>query len=378
VISKYSKQFPGLPSRIDDINLTIRNYISALNRSIAKINAVEETIDARCIKEQLKKEMGIDPIRKKRVTLNEFITTYINDIEKNKRLTPRGTPFAKGTLKNYKNFKVVFDAYQKKYHRNIDFADVTLELREKLVVYCNSLDYSQNTIQRHVKQLKAIMNVAREERLHDSTDFQLKKFTVPQIETKDIYLSESELDAIYNLNLSDKPNWDLARDVFLIGCYTAQRFSDYSRITKEDIEFKPDGKFTISLIQKKTGVPVTIPSQPRLKKLLEKYDYTLPKTYEQKVNEYIKKVVEKAKITDMEVIESLKGGKKITSSKQRNKLVKTHTARRTGATNMFLAGIPPISIMRITGHRTEREFLKYIKITNQQNASNLADHPYFN
>ena len=44
---------------------------------------------------------------------------------------------------------------------------------------------------------------------------------------------------------------------------------------------------------------------------------------------------------------------------------------------MYLAKVPVISIMRITGHKTEREFLKYIRITNQENANNLAEHPYF-
>ena len=48
--------------------------------------------------------------------------------------------------------------------------------------------------------------------------------------------------------------------------------------------------------------------------------------------------------------------------------MKTHTARRSGATNMYLAGIPTIAIMKVTGHKTEREFMKYIKITEEQTA----------
>jgi hypothetical protein len=35
---------------------------------------------------------------------------------------------------------------------------------------------------------------------------------------------------------------------------------------------------------------------------------------------------------------------------------------------MFLAGVPPITIMRITGHRTERAFLTYIKVTPDEHA----------
>jgi hypothetical protein len=44
---------------------------------------------------------------------------------------------------------------------------------------------------------------------------------------------------------------------------------------------------------------------------------------------------------------------------------------------MYLAGIPVIDIMKISGHKTEREFLKYIKVTKEQTEINLASHPYF-
>ncbi len=56
-------------------------------------------------------------------------------------------------------------------------------------------------------------------------------------------------------------------------------------------------------------------------------------------------------------------------------LIKTHTARRSGCTNMYLAGIPVIDIMKISGHKTEREFLKYIRIGKEETAMNLANHP---
>ena len=44
---------------------------------------------------------------------------------------------------------------------------------------------------------------------------------------------------------------------------------------------------------------------------------------------------------------------------------------------MYLARIPTIAIMKITGHKTEREFMKYIKITEEQTALELMNHPYF-
>ena len=70
-------------------------------------------------------------------------------------------------------------------------------------------------------------------------------------------------------------------------------------------------------------------------------------------------------------------GEKKTRIVEKCNLVKTHTARRSGATNMYLAGIPTIAIMKITGHKTEKEFMKYIKITEEESAMELMNHPYF-
>ncbi|MBS1686979.1 MAG: hypothetical protein JSS76_19735 [Bacteroidetes bacterium] len=44
---------------------------------------------------------------------------------------------------------------------------------------------------------------------------------------------------------------------------------------------------------------------------------------------------------------------------------------------MYLAGIPTIDIMKITGHKKESNFMKYICITNEETANKLANHPYF-
>lgn len=36
-----------------------------------------------------------------------------------------------------------------------------------------------------------------------------------------------------------------------------------------------------------------------------------------------------------------------------------------------------ISIMKITGHKTEKEFMKYIKASEEETALELMNHPYF-
>jgi hypothetical protein len=49
-------------------------------------------------------------------------------------------------------------------------------------------------------------------------------------------------------------------------------------------------------------------------------------------------------------------------------MVMTHTARRSFCTNMYLRGIPTPTIMAISGHRTEKNFYKYIKADGMEHA----------
>ena len=51
-----------------------------------------------------------------------------------------------------------------------------------------------------------------------------------------------------------------------------------------------------------------------------------------------------------------------------------HTARRSFATNLYIDGAPMISIMKLTGHTTELNFLKYIKITKEENAEMMRKY----
>lgn len=55
------------------------------------------------------------------------------------------------------------------------------------------------------------------------------------------------------------------------------------------------------------------------------------------------------------------------------KLVSSHICRRSFASNLY-GELPNMVIMAITGHQTEAQFLKYIKITPKENAKTLQDY----
>ena len=123
---------------------------------------------------------------------------------------------------------------------------------------------------------------------------------------------------------------------------------------------------------------VIIPLKDYVKEILRKYEGIPPSAISnQKMNEYLKELGEAAAIKDDIVIASTKGGKRHIETYKKFELITTHTARRSFATNAYLQNVPTISIMKITGHRTEKSFLKYIKISQEDNANKLVNHPFF-
>ena len=95
-------------------------------------------------------------------------------------------------------------------------------------------------------------------------------------------------------------------------------------------------------------------------------------------NKDIKNIARRAGITSPVRVTELKDGMKVDLSVEKCTRISTHTARRSGATNMYKAGIPSISIMKITGHTTEVNFLKYICIDREENAEVLYNNQFFN
>ena len=313
------------------------------------------------------------PQDNEKLTLNQYIEKYINDIETGQRLTEKKTIFSKGFIRTFKNFRTCFNEYQENENIRLDYDKITMDFYDEFVKYFTLKGYAPNTIGRLIKQLKIVMRAARDHGLHNNTEIDRRKFKAITVEVHNIYLSEEELRRFYELDSSKLTPLQIeARDIFLIGCYTAQRFSDYSRISKKHIK-----ENIIELIQQKTGEKVFIPIRPELKQILQKYDYSAPKTYEQKVNARIKEVGKIAEINETIVTEKIKGGLKVETKQPKYELIKTHTARRSGCTNMYLAGIPTLDIMQVSGHKTEKEFLKYINVTKKETAVSLAAHPYF-
>lgn len=340
--------------------------------------------------------------RAQRMTLNKYVDKFLDEAKDGTRITEKGTRYSPGTISSINQAITRLKGFQKDRGKEFDFDDIDMDFYLNFIAYLNNQNKALNTIGKTVNWLKTLMSFAETEGYHSSQTYKDKRFKGARVEVDSIYLTNEDLDKIRKVDLSQHGyGFDLARDIFLIGVWTAQRISDYNNIKKDDIVThkihkiveKDDPKHpgekiptietkevtVVNITQKKTGAKVTIPCSSELKRIFEKYNYEIPHLSDQNVNDNMKKIAEEAGLTDLVRIDYVKGGKKMSELKPKHKLVHTHTARRTGATLMYLSGMDIYDIMKITGHSTPQTLKKYIKADKLEVMEKIVDkYDYFN
>lgn len=299
-------------------------------------------------------------------SLFQFIDGFIANAPQRKD-AKTGLLLSKGTLKQYpvtRKMLCMFAGSIRK--KDFKFGEVNIVFYNNFVAFLQAENYSQNNIGKHIKMLKTFLTEAS--RQHYPVDPCFKDFKVFREEVDTIALDEAELQQIKDKDLSHTPHLDRVRDWFLLLCWTGCRFSDLEKIGKTDIK---DGLITFR--QQKTNNKVVIPLHPVVLEILEKYEYDMPEPItNQRFNEYIKNVCELAGIDGLETLTITRGGKLTTETYKKWELVSSHTGRRSFCTNMYKRGLPTIMIMSISGHRTEKSFLSYIKVKQEEHAAMMA------
>lgn len=357
--------------------------------------------EAREAKRKLEEERARKEAESKRMTLNKFIKMFLEQIADGSRQTEQGRNYAYTTVKAIKQALKQFEYFQQETGRRYDFKDIDMNFYYDYTAYLKRKGYAINSVGKCIKELKAVLYVAESEGYNKSSLWKDRRFKGTRVDVDTIYLTKEELDKIMAVDLSKfGAGHEQARDIFMVGVWTAQRVSDYNNIKKEDFdtltknvmheEDDPEhpGKKKawieqkeityINIRQKKTGAKVSIPCKAELKAILEKYNYQMPHLEDQVINRYIKEVAQLAGLTDKVEIETTKGGTPKKELIEKYKLIHTHTARRTGATLMYLAGIDLYDIMKVTGHTTPTMLKKYIKADSLEVVEKLADkYDYF-
>jgi integrase len=298
-----------------------------------------------------------------------------------KRINPEtGQPVS---YKMRREYQVTFN-YLKKYaeiYGQPDFVDIDLEFYQQFVDFLRNYEerdkdgnviksgLAVNTIGKKIQTLKIFLNAATEQGINKYMKYKSRNFKSLSEEAENIYLTKEELKKFYEHDFSDRPGLERVRDLFIVAAWTGVRYSDLQQITPEKIQ----GDY-IHLKQRKTGGKVTIPVYSVVNEILEKYNGKLPKPISnQKYNDFLKEAAQIAGINSVFVKTTYKNGMRIEKKYPKYELTSSHTSRRSFCTNAYKDGVPTLSIMAISGHRTEKAFLKYIKVSGEEHAKKVLD-----
>lgn len=382
--------------RFDSIEKLLRDLTAELQTVINGYDNISADLLKNAISAYINKRITTLPDAP--ADMVKYIEWLIAEMKSGNRLN-KGNPYDNNTIKQYGNMlgvvkrfsqhfkektgnKLVWDSFSKR---------VTADMYMK---YLKGYGYSVSSRNKYVSAMQVIIRFARLDGLHQHNgDTLLYQIPEKNDEMKrKIYLTDDEIQALYDMKLDPGSTYDKVRDIFLVGCYTGQRISDYGRISKDNFITTTRGKNVVSLRQVKTGTDIIVPIlNDNLLTIVNKYDGYLPKVADQVVNRYIKEILEilsedvpslkeyfstiltmeerKAE-SDGKIEYERESGKVI---KPKYELVSSHTARRSCLTNLYKTHeFTDEQLMSVSGHKDKQTFYIYILVSGEEIAEEMA------
>jgi integrase len=361
----------------DEVNGKLDGLRTFLNKEIVIAQTTDDILNQNWFSDCVKKFFN-KPTSKQEDYEIFFVPYMKRFIEKQEKTINKktGKPRSKGTIKDYNTKLNRICDYEKKKGKRLKHIDLDLnflkefnDFQEKEYLLTNN-----NTLDGFINVYKQVSRDAKRAGIRVSDELEHPDFYVPLQKTHNFALTEDEIFKIYNHDFSKNERLDNARDWFVIGLWTGLRISDFLKLQKSDIE---DG--FISIFNRKTDIPVIIPLHENVEAILAKRKGAFPrKISDQKFNDYAKEVCKEVGMT--EIIDGAKkipikaGGKTFYRKKfgnyPKNELITSHICRRTFAT-IHYGRLDTLTIMQITGHKTEKQFIDYVKIPPKTYAERL-------
>lgn len=281
----------------------------------------------------------------------------------------------------------------KEFDSHLTFERIDKKFYREFVNWLQGKGFSANYTGSMIRDLKRILNKATEDEVNTSSTFE--SFKVMAEDVFNIYLTEKEIQRIYDVKITEKIIIELqkenkrkklakekrlaglpeeepmitkanikrqiealhrARKLFVVGCWTGLRVENYLSIDPE-LQFDLEKGF-IHAIANKNGPKLKIPMHKLVRQIVEKDGFP-PTISQQKFNKQIKIIGMIAGINEKIIYSRTEGGRRVEYSQPKYELITTHTARRSFASNLLGRGIPKQFIMAVTGHTTEKSFNKY-------------------
>lgn len=227
----------------------------------------------------------------------------------------------------------------------LDFKDITYTFLKDFEVHLKEKGNSVNTVAKHMRQLRTLVNEAINQGYIPSDAYPFRKYKIKQEKGRKEFLTPDELKRLENLDVDKKLRHVL--DAFLFCCYTGLRYSDFCQLTPENI-IRVNGKRWLHFKSVKTDVEIRLPLhllfEGKALAVLERYDI----------------VTDFAKIGPNS--EANKHLAQLATLARIRKHITYHTARHTCATLLVHQGVPITTVQKLLGHTSVRTTEVYSEV----------------
>jgi len=277
------------------------------------------------LKDAIKKDKPVN------VTFPVFARTYVQESDRKR-----------STKENLLTTVTVLQEFRP----GIDFKDITYTFLRDFEVHLKEKGNSVNTIAKHLRQLRTLVNEAINQGYIPSDAYPFRKFKIKQEKGRKEFLTPDELRKLENLQVSDKRLRHVL-DAFLFCCYTGLRYSDFCQLTPENI-IRVNGKRWLYFKSVKTDVEIRLPLhllfEGKALAVLERYDIVTDFAKigpNSEANKYLAQLATLARI---------------------RKHITYHTARHTCATLLVHQGVPITTVQKLLGHTSVRTTEVYSEV----------------
>ena len=231
------------------------------------------------------------------------------------------------------------------FRSGLDFKDITYTFLKEFEAYLREKGNSVNTIAKHLRQLRTLVNEAINQGYIHADAYPFRKFKIKQEKGRHEFLTPDELRKLENLQVSDKRLRHVL-DAFLFCCYVGLRFSDFCQLSPANF-IRVNGKRWLHFKSIKTGVEIRLPLHllfdGRALAILDKYDISDFANLGSN-SETNKALVELAALARIK------------------KHITYHTARHTCATLLIHQGVPITTVQKLLGHTSVKTTEIYSEI----------------
>lgn len=333
-----------------ELNDYLTSYTGEIKRTVRVLLTDNTTADYESIRLAILERFG--RVKKSQLSFYEAFNLFKETRKKD--LSP-------DSIRKFNTVEKHLREFEKKEHTQLTFNKIDLLFYDKFFAFliAGEKGMINNSAYKIIGMLKIFLNWAYDRGLNNYLAF--RKFKIKEEETDIITLNETELEKLYELDLTNNKRLERARDLFVFGCYTGGRFLDLTKVTHEDFK---EGFWYLRV--NKTRNILDIPLSDVAEMILEKYKdgiYPLPRLSNQKMNVYIKEACKLAGMNEIVKIVHYRGNETIEEINPKYMFVSSHTARRTFITQSLLRGMKAEIVMGISGHKNFKTFKKYIDIT---------------